>query len=253
MADDRYGGYGESRDWGQDRGRAQRSGRQDQGPYGGQWGEGRSFGEGDYGGDRMRLGQAHRNYSADYGRDWNRGSGGSDQRYGQAYTPDTNRRYGDHQGQQHDRDWMDRAGDRARSWMGDDERQGGPSGGMFGQHRGKGPKGWKRSSERIREDVCERLADDDHLDASEIEVNVQDNEVTLSGTVNSREDKRRAEMLVEQCSGVDHVQNNLRVQQASQGFGQAMGGQGLATAGGQGALGAGQNEAVARVTEGRNS
>jgi hypothetical protein len=40
-------------------------------------------------------------------------------------------------------------------------------------------------------------------------------EVTLTGTVESREDRRRAEDLVEQVSGVKHVQNNLRVQEGS--------------------------------------
>ncbi|HEX2134865.1 MAG TPA: BON domain-containing protein, partial [Microvirga sp.] len=62
------------------------------------------------------------------------------------------------------------------------------------------------------EDVNDRLTDDPHLDASEIEVTVQNREVTLSGTVNSRSEKRRAEDIAESVSGVTHVQNNLRVQ-----------------------------------------
>ena len=32
-------------------------------------------------------------------------------------------------------------------------------------HRGKGPKGYTRSDERIREHVCEVLSDDHHVDA----------------------------------------------------------------------------------------
>ena len=36
-------------------------------------------------------------------------------------------------------------------------------------------------------------------------------EVTLSGTVNSRLEKRRAEDVADDVSGVKHVQNNLRV------------------------------------------
>jgi Flp pilus assembly secretin CpaC len=55
------------------------------------------------------------------------------------------------------------------------------------------------------------------LDASEIEVKVSGGEVTLSGTVNSRMDKRRAEDIVEDVSGVKHVQNNIRVQESSGG------------------------------------
>jgi hypothetical protein len=78
-------------------------------------------------------------------------------------------------------------------------------------HRGRGPKGYKRSDERIREDLSDRLTDDSWLDASDIEVRVKDSEVTLTGTVDSRSAKYRAEMIAESCSGVSEVQNNLRV------------------------------------------
>jgi len=83
-----------------------------------------------------------------------------------------------------------------------------------GAHRGRGPKGYRRSDERIHEDVCERLTEDPFIDASNIEVAVKDGEVTLGGTVSSRGLKRRAEDLAELASGVAHVQNNLRVQGA---------------------------------------
>jgi Flp pilus assembly secretin CpaC len=65
--------------------------------------------------------------------------------------------------------------------------------------------------------VNDRLSDDPHVDASEIEVTVSSCEVTLSGTVDSREAKRRAEDIAEQVSGVKHVQNNIRVQQQTAG------------------------------------
>jgi len=81
-----------------------------------------------------------------------------------------------------------------------------------GEHRGRGPKNYTRSDDRIREDVNDRLTDDTWLDASDIDVQVSGSEVTLTGTVSSRDDKRRAEDLAEQVSGVRHVQNNLRVQ-----------------------------------------
>lgn len=80
-----------------------------------------------------------------------------------------------------------------------------------GEHRGRGPKGYTRSDERIGEDVHDRLLDDSWLDASEIEAKFQDGEVTLSGQVESRAAKHRAEHIVEDISGVKHVQNNLRV------------------------------------------
>lgn len=80
-----------------------------------------------------------------------------------------------------------------------------------GPHRGRGPRNYVRSDARVREDVSDRLSDDPWLDASEIEVQVAGCEVTLNGTVQSREDRRRAEDLAEQARGVTHVQNNLRV------------------------------------------
>lgn len=78
-------------------------------------------------------------------------------------------------------------------------------------HRGKGPKGYQRSDERIEESINDRLTDDHELDASSIEVSVQKGEVTLTGTVPDRFSKRRAEDLVENVSGVTNVENRLRV------------------------------------------
>ncbi|MBW8816196.1 MAG: BON domain-containing protein [Caulobacterales bacterium] len=78
--------------------------------------------------------------------------------------------------------------------------------------RGLGPKGYKRSDERISEEVHQRLTDDPWVDASNINVSVSGGEVTLSGTVENREAKHRAERIVEDLSGVTHVQNNLRLQ-----------------------------------------
>jgi hypothetical protein len=81
-----------------------------------------------------------------------------------------------------------------------------------GGHRGKGPRDYARSDARIEEDVHEMLANDPWLDASEISVDVAAREVTLTGTVGDRQQKRRAEDLVHGVSGVTHVQNNIRVQ-----------------------------------------
>jgi osmotically-inducible protein OsmY len=80
-----------------------------------------------------------------------------------------------------------------------------------GEHRGRGPKNYTRSDDRIREDVSDRLSDAADVNASDIEVAVKGAEVTLSGTVDSRRAKRRAEDLADDVSGVKHVQNNLRV------------------------------------------
>jgi hypothetical protein len=75
--------------------------------------------------------------------------------------------------------------------------------------RGRGPKGYRRRDERIREDIADWLTDDAWIDASDIEITVERGEVTLSGTVDSRETRRRAEDIAEAAAGVTHVQNNL--------------------------------------------
>jgi len=77
--------------------------------------------------------------------------------------------------------------------------------------RGRGPRGYKRSDERIREDVCDRLTEDHDLDASDIDVKVEGCEVTLEGTVDERRSKWLAEEIAARCSGVTEVHNHLRV------------------------------------------
>lgn len=89
--------------------------------------------------------------------------------------------------------------------------------GERGRFAGRGPKGWQRSDDRIREDINERLTDHPHIDASEIEVKVQNGEVTLTGMVDERHAKRLAEDIAESVSGVREVHNQLRVQQPQQG------------------------------------
>jgi len=113
------------------------------------------------------------------------------------------------------RSWLERAGERVSAFFGADDT---------GSHRGRGPKGYRRSDDRIRDDINDRLTDDAWLDASNIDVQVRETEVTLSGTVNSREDKRRAEDIAEGISGVRNVLNNLRVEgQDAQTTGRTMG------------------------------
>jgi osmotically-inducible protein OsmY len=80
-----------------------------------------------------------------------------------------------------------------------------------GMYAGRGPRGYRRSDERIREDVNERLTDDWRVDAIDIEVSVDNGLVTLAGRVASRAEKRRAEDVAESVSGVTDVSNQLRV------------------------------------------
>lgn len=165
----------------------------------------RESGYGDY--DRSRFDTG---YNQGYGGGFGQNAGG---RFGAGHYGDADR---DRYDRERDRNWLNRAGDEMSSWFGDEDaerrRQ---MDRMRGGHYGRGPQGYSRSDDRIREDVNDRLTDDWRLDASSIEVKVDKAEVTLSGTVDNREDKRRAEDLVENCSGVKHVQNNLRVQPAS--------------------------------------
>ncbi len=76
---------------------------------------------------------------------------------------------------------------------------------------GKGPKGYKRSDERIKEEISDALYRHPRIDASEIEIDVKDGMVTLRGTVEDRQTKRMAEDLAEDCSGVSNVSNQLMV------------------------------------------
>lgn len=57
--------------------------------------------------------------------------------------------------------------------------------------------------------IVERLEDERRLDLSDVQVLVQDGEVTLNGTVKHKADKRRIEDIAD-IDGVKNVQNNLR-------------------------------------------
>jgi osmotically-inducible protein OsmY len=100
-----------------------------------------------------------------------------------------------------------------RSWGNEsyDSSPSAPERGFFG----KGPKGYKRTDDRIKEDVCECLSRSARVDASDIEVSVQDGCVTLSGTVENKMIKRAAEAEIENLSGVDDVKNELKAKKAS--------------------------------------
>lgn len=76
----------------------------------------------------------------------------------------------------------------------------------------RGPVGFKRSDERLREIACELLTDDPEVDATNIEVTVQNSEITLAGYVHTRSEKRRAERLLDELHDAQDVHNHLRVQ-----------------------------------------
>ena len=112
-----------------------------------------------------------------------------------------------------ERGWWDRASDEVASWFGDEEAtRRRRMDQQRDEYRGRGPKNYRRSDDRIKEDINDRLSEG-YLDASDIEVEVQSTEVILTGTVNSRADKRRAEAVAESVTGVTNVENRLRVKQ----------------------------------------
>ncbi|PZQ63659.1 MAG: hypothetical protein DI570_08240 [Phenylobacterium zucineum] len=188
-----------------------------------------------YGDDgRSRLYRSEWDSHHDYGEGRRFGTREADQRWARemrqpvsggtgGYDYDE-RGYGDGGRYGRDRDFEDRAreagdffrrtGERVKNWFSDATRDD-DRGDYEAGHRGRGPKGYKRSDERISEDAHQRLTDDPWLDASSINVAVSGSEVTLTGTVSSREAKHRAERIVEDISGVHHVQNNLRVDTGS--------------------------------------
>jgi hypothetical protein len=210
--------------------------------WGNQWGThyGASFGnqnrqsdQGNYGGqsgwhsvNNISGGYDINNNNDDWRRgdrrNWQGNQGGqygdySDRRHDVNYGGNSASNWNNEVRNKDDRGWWDKERRDVSSWMNDRDDNREPRGNrnyppaMGGMHKGKGPRGYQRSDERIREDVCDRLADDDMLDASEIEVQVNGSEVVLSGTVLSREAKRHAEDLAESISGVRHVENRIRV------------------------------------------
>lgn len=89
------------------------------------------------------------------------------------------------------------------SWLYSDASQG---------YRGRRivPKGYKRSDERVLEDVCERLSHSG-LDVSDVSVSVDQGKVSLEGSVVSRWMKHAVEDCVDDCLGVDDIENRIRV------------------------------------------
>jgi hypothetical protein len=160
--------------------------------YGGRqgYGGGQDFGGGGMGGAQRRGSEFGRS-----GGDYGAGGGGA---YGSGMP-------GEHAGQNYERG----------GWSGS-----GPGGQQYGlgaDHRGRGPKGYTRSDDRLREDICERLTDDPHIDASDIQVEVDKGVVSLSGNVGDRWMKYHVEDVVDRCAGVKDIRNQLGTHRSSSG------------------------------------
>jgi hypothetical protein len=178
------------------------------GGYESNYGQGR-YGQGGYGSrgpERSRYGEG--NYRSEYGYG---GSRGWNEPFGEGQQYGSQGEYGS-EGDPGQRGY----GSQGYGSQGSGSYQGIGGSGM-GQHRGKGPKGYQRSDERIKELVCERLRDDPNIDPSDVTVTVQGGKITLEGTVDSRQTKNAIEEVAEQF-GTQDVQNNLRIQRAQQGM-----------------------------------
>lgn len=74
---------------------------------------------------------------------------------------------------------------------------------------GRFPKNYTRSDERIREEICDRLAQTYDLDPSEVEVKVDEGVVTLTGAVPERWMRFQIEHVCDAVAGVLEVQNDI--------------------------------------------
>lgn len=227
-------GYGQSGYQGSSYGQSG-YGRGGQGSYGGQGMYGGSQRFGGYGGSYGRERDEDFSYGRDYSRDRDRDRGWWNRDYerqGFRGRDESTDFWGRpvHQGEE--RSLGERIGDFFRGDR--DESRGRYEQQQWGRHRqdepglwekvkgaftGKGPKGYTRSDDRIREDINERLTYHPYIDATDIEVQVRDGEVTLTGMVDDRHSKRLAEDISEDVRGVKDVHNQIRVRAQAQQIG----------------------------------
>jgi osmotically-inducible protein OsmY len=214
---DEYGRGGEGYGGGQQGyGSSQRGyGGSQQGYRGGQHGYGGGSQQG-YGGSQQGYGSSGQSRQASYGRSQygQRAQGG----YGGGSESSQGRQdYGrQYESQSFDQPYpqgfQDSYGPSQRATRYGSGREGSAG---FGSHSGKGPKGYTRSDERLKEIICEKLTDDPDIDASEISVDVTSQVVKLTGTVDDRSTKYEVEELIERCGGVKDIDNQLRVRSGS--------------------------------------
>jgi BON domain-containing protein len=102
-----------------------------------------------------------------------------------------------------------RQGYRGATYRGPSYGSTGAGSGM--RQRSRGPKGYQRSDERLKEDISERLMEAYDIDSSEVTVEVSGAKVTLEGSVPSRHMKHAIEDLVDACPGVQDIENRVRV------------------------------------------
>jgi len=209
----RYAGYGSFGQGDYSRSSRGNTGQDRYGQSG--YGQG-GYGQGNYGQPNYSYGQP--SHGQDFGSSGTSNYGRSNFGSGQSERGSENSRMGSssgvgYRGYGGEGSYGSQSGWREPS--GEGQQYGSSSGYSQGQHRGKGPKNYQRSDERVKEMLCERLHDDPEIDASEVTVSVQGGTITLEGTVDSRRTKNAIEDVAEQIGSQD-VQNNLRVQKAGE-------------------------------------
>lgn len=80
-----------------------------------------------------------------------------------------------------------------------------------GPYAGIGPKQYKRSDDKILDAVHEELTQHPEVDASEVEVQIKDGIVTLSGTIATRHMKETAADCLSNIAGIKEIHNELRI------------------------------------------
>jgi hypothetical protein len=78
----------------------------------------------------------------------------------------------------------------------------------------RGPKGWTRSDDRIKDEICERIVRCG-IDARDVELDVKAGEVTFTGTVARRDLKRWIEDIADRVIGVRDVHNHIRTREVT--------------------------------------
>lgn len=177
---------------------------------------------------RDEWGESRPAYHAQrYGRDYmSTGSSGYDEElgYSQGYSQsrrqsmESGGRWGDERRDEWRDEWRDRDDDRDEdhgALYNIGHRIGQAMSDWFGTgavEKRAGPRGYTRTDERIRDEICERLTFTSGVDVREVSVDVDKGKVTLGGTVHTRGQKYDIEDLADNTFGVTEVENNIRVQ-----------------------------------------
>ncbi|HYG01427.1 MAG TPA: BON domain-containing protein [Chryseosolibacter sp.] len=75
----------------------------------------------------------------------------------------------------------------------------------------RGPEGYRRSDQRIREVITDLLTSEDDLDTSDFEVRVNEASVTLQGYIPDDASRRRINEVIERVPGIRKVNDELRI------------------------------------------